>query len=752
VEVEMGNAGRVRRRSNLVWPEGDGAKSGAGIFWAMVIGGLLGLLNGLAVLRPIAPLRDLTFAQITLVFTLLEGLGAGNLARFLDLHPGSFLLGHGLGGITLGLVMALGISLFPRARRLPSRGHLKLYLALGSGLWLALWGMLALQSLFFELKSPPGIAAAAGVLLASAAIAWALASMLTVVAGRPICLALAGIVLILVLVFLVRPEEKVKVTSAASSSLKVVLIGIDGASWSVIDPLLGRGRMPNLSRLLRGGSRGPLRSLRPTYSPSIWTTIATGVGPSRHGIEDFVIRIPESGAAIPVSSNLRKRKALWNIISDRGRSVGVVGWQVSWPAEEVDGVVISDRIRFKELPRVTYPESLKIVTDSLVTQARERGAADLGGMVNTSVGRQEPQDRLFLSIVQDALTEDRAVNESALYLLSHGQPDLLALYYVGTDRVQHNYWAEFSSRTRRCGSSFVFPSLAASRVERYGSLVESYFEKVDQLLGRIVARCSENTVFLIVSDHGFGPMLSGPARNAYRMNSLLSQAGLLAFRSQSTDIDWNRTLIHDSGNSAYSAHRNLYLNVAGRDARGIIPGASWDKERSRIRSLLLGLRTNTGSRIFSSIEPETKSDPFQQGPDLIARVSSDVTGETILLSGGSSCPVQELLIPTSQTGDHRLDGIVVVSGEGVQAGRKIWDASVMDITPTVLHLLGLPVARDMDGEPLVAVFSGGRGDGSQAVPTVPSYETSSPLLRSTVLPTPADDMIREELRALGYID
>jgi predicted AlkP superfamily phosphohydrolase/phosphomutase len=105
--------------------------------------------------------------------------------------------------------------------------------------------------------------------------------------------------------------------------------------------------MPNLAALIERGSRSRLLTISPTLSPVIWTTIATGVKPERHGIVDFTAVNKDTGAAVPVTSNLRRVPALWNILSGAGRTVGFVGWWASFPAEKVDGYIVSDRIAYQ---------------------------------------------------------------------------------------------------------------------------------------------------------------------------------------------------------------------------------------------------------------------------------------------------------------------------------------------------------------------------------------------------------------------
>ncbi len=129
----------------------------------------------------------------------------------------------------------------------------------------------------------------------------------------------------------ITPEQ-----GAGPDAGRVVVIGIDGADWRVIRPLMERGELPNLSRIVAEGTSGVLRSMEPSASPSLWTTVATGVSPERHGIHGFVVPEP-SGGVRPVTSSMRRTPAFWNILPQFGRRAGVVGWLVTWPAEPIAG-------------------------------------------------------------------------------------------------------------------------------------------------------------------------------------------------------------------------------------------------------------------------------------------------------------------------------------------------------------------------------------------------------------------------------
>src|SRR5262245_17277284 len=129
----------------------------------------------------------------------------------------------------------------------------------------------------------------------------------------------------------------------APAGRPVVLIGLDAADWSAIDPLVRAGKLPTFERLQRYGRTGTMLATPPLLSPILWTTIATGRAAEDHGILDFMVDRPSGGQA-PVAVTSRRVPALWNLFSQAGRRVAVVGWWATWPAESVFGTIVSDRV------------------------------------------------------------------------------------------------------------------------------------------------------------------------------------------------------------------------------------------------------------------------------------------------------------------------------------------------------------------------------------------------------------------------
>jgi tetratricopeptide (TPR) repeat protein len=308
----------------------------------------------------------------------------------------------------------------------------------------------------------------------------------------------------------------------------VLLVGWDGADWELIRPLVAAGRMPHLARLLGTGAYGDLRSYDPMFSPLIWTTMATGKAPTEHGIADFVVKDVVSGSRRPITSDYRKVKALWNVFSDFQRPSAWVAWWASYPAEPIDGVVVSDVV-FSSLAS-SGPDGVSRLAHAgspaeFLTQHRDRlvpptaiarseverffpvGDADWVASVTelttprreTSRTKGEEAHQSPVAFVCRVLSATRSYHALAKDLVGSGLP-FVAVYYEGIDMMGHRFQHFLPPRMQ-----MVSPEDFA----RFQSAVTRFYEYQDELLGDLLEGLPRNTIVMIVSDHGF---LSGPAR------------------------------------------------------------------------------------------------------------------------------------------------------------------------------------------------------------------------------------------------
>ncbi len=285
---------------------------------------------------------------------------------------------------------------------------------------------------------------------------------------------------------------------------RILLVGLDGADWTLIDPLLQSGRLPTLARIVASGVRARLKTITPVLSPILWTSIATGKRPEKHGIIDFLAIDSRTGESIPVTSTMRKAKAFWNILSGRGITVGTVGWWATWPAERVLGFQVSDRVAYQLFGRPageglrarTYPEGLILSLAPSAEAARQEAEADLQEVLGRPHAAADPDEQAL----QRILTSTRIYHRSAVSLLREYGPRVAAVYYEGTDTVAHLFMRYAPPR---------MPGVSLDQVERWGRVLERYYVLQDRLLAEVIEAAGAGTTVIVVSDHGFK---SGAAR------------------------------------------------------------------------------------------------------------------------------------------------------------------------------------------------------------------------------------------------
>ncbi|HUP48269.1 MAG TPA: alkaline phosphatase family protein [Thermoanaerobaculia bacterium] len=299
----------------------------------------------------------------------------------------------------------------------------------------------------------------------------------------------------------------------------LLFIGIDGATWRVMGPLIEQGELPTFERLVREGAFMPdFATMETTRSPTVWTTVATGREPSAHGITDYTARLP-NGALIPVTSSQRRARAIWELASRRGLTVGVIGWWASWPAEDVKGYVVSDHANpafadlLKEDGRYWTAETRELAMLGLdflpvdlapVLEGhwlpagsfpwedfRRRGGFTLPQV--EALERAPWNDRTVHSWLKTFYRVDYPLVRIAADLARERPTDLQLVYLRGADPVQHYGW------------DLVEPELYArppANLERDRGLVESVYRYLDTFVSELLASQRHGDWLIIASDHG----------------------------------------------------------------------------------------------------------------------------------------------------------------------------------------------------------------------------------------------------------
>lgn len=288
----------------------------------------------------------------------------------------------------------------------------------------------------------------------------------------------------------------------------VVLIGVDGMEWRVIGEMVEDGELPVLTRLMKEGVFGKLQTMRPTWSPVIWTTVATGKRPPKHGIRGFTKE--EDGKQRLFSNRDRKTKALWNIFSDLGQTVHSVGWWMTFPAEDVNGTMVAQTNTLAQLNSGTWKGSIVRGLPGQVTPASFQDTVmeiaaevqdDLPELAKATYGEfQHPLSEAASDTWENGLWALRAdmiyLRVAERLLQTGGRPfDLLMIYFGGPDVVGHRFWRYSYPE------EFDDPPTAEEQ-EDLSRVIRDTYTYVDQGIGQILDRVEGEPTVLIVSDHG----------------------------------------------------------------------------------------------------------------------------------------------------------------------------------------------------------------------------------------------------------
>ena len=289
-----------------------------------------------------------------------------------------------------------------------------------------------------------------------------------------------------------------------ASHPKVLLIGWDAADWKVIHPLMDAGQMPHVQSLVERGSMAQLATLRPPLSPMLWTSIATGKRPFKHGIHGFSEPTPDGRAVQPVSILSRKCKAVWNILSQNALRSVVVGWWPSHPAEPIRGVTVSDFFHraprrqaevWPLLPGAVHPAEL---ADSLA-ELRLHPEGVAGEMLEYFVPRAQESIRIRtprLAQLARTLAECVTIHSAATWLLEREEWDFFAVYYDAIDHFCHGFMRYHPPRQE---------FIPEKDFDLYHNVVAAAYRFHDQMLGTLLAKAGDDVRVILMSDHGFHP-------------------------------------------------------------------------------------------------------------------------------------------------------------------------------------------------------------------------------------------------------
>jgi predicted AlkP superfamily phosphohydrolase/phosphomutase len=540
-----------------------------------------------------------------------------------------------------------------------------------------------------------------------------------------------------------------------SSKTRVLLMGIDAGTFTVIEPLFRMNMLPALRDLLDLGVHGELISTIPPITAPAWTSLATGKNPGKHGIFDFVTRKPGSYEEKLTSSVDRKCEAIWNILTRYGRQVIVVNVPLTYPPDKVSGCMISGIGSPDKSERIAFPRS--------ILEEVERSCGSYRVMY-----RNEPTDNNCEAFIADLKSLIRTRGVTVRFLMDRIDWDLLFIVFQSTDWVQHFYW-RFMDETD--------PLFIPNATECQRNAIAEVYKAIDHEIGEIVQLTRESDYVFVVSDHGMGPLhknvyfnnwlsMEGYIRykrnlrylahraglsseNVYKLVMRVNASGIIPrFRSHKEgmirlflsmrDVDWERSKAYSIGLDG-----NIRINLKGREPQGIISsGEEYTRVISELKSKVESLSDpSTGKRVVDGVfsSSEIYSGPYtSDAPDLVLLLTRYHQDYTLVSNSIFGLP------PNKYSGNHRISGVLFASGPGIKKGVKVGPHSLLDITPTILQVLDVPSPSDLDGSPMIDIYSEPPRKETRRE-QAPSHETAGTYTREE------EEKLKERLRALGYL-
>ena len=304
------------------------------------------------------------------------------------------------------------------------------------------------------------------------------------------------------------PAPPLPEVAAETAGGRVLVVGIDGATLRLIEPLIEAGRLPTLAALARDGASGPLRAHRPIYSPRIWNSIATGKTPESHGVEGFTFEDEEGTQRLYLAIH-RKAHALWNIVSTAGKRVAVVNWWNTYPPEVVNGVMISDHAkptRLDELRNLTGADAEEDAGATVYPPAwRERAVRTyaerpaIPGQRDPFLGNLGLADWMSKEELSKRFRDDGSTARIALEVLAELRPEVAMVFLPGIDRVSHRLWAAVEPADAYAKP----PPMSERQREAARQALHDYYAYSDALVGLLTAAYGPDDLVIVLSDHGF---------------------------------------------------------------------------------------------------------------------------------------------------------------------------------------------------------------------------------------------------------
>jgi predicted AlkP superfamily phosphohydrolase/phosphomutase len=559
---------------------------------------------------------------------------------------------------------------------------------------------------------------------------------------------------------------------------KLLVIGIDGGTFDLLLPWMQEGLLPNLQKLAADGVSGTLRSTLPPITAPAWTSFYTGKNPGKHGVFEFLIKKEGSYEEIPVNSNFCKSKTIWELLGKGGKKVAVLNIPMTYPPQKVNGVMICGFLSSAKNRDFVYPPDLiNEIEDTFGPYYLFGKTVDVATPLS---------DNHIEAFIDDCQKMSEYKFNVAHYLMEKDSYDFIAFHEYGTDRIQHWLWHVIDKS---------HPKYEKRLEDKFYNKILDFYRYVDEQIGKTMELAGPQFSVCIMSDHGFCPVVRSIDFNVWFLQegyiqikqTLLSQLRYFLWRHGLTyerlysflmkmmkygfkpktidprdsldlfkigsnqpllsfnDVDWSKTKAY-----ARTSHTGqVVINLKGREPLGTVaPGEEYYHVRDEIVEKLKNLRDpQTGKTINGQVY--TKEDSYNgdysfNAPDITYLPQADRYQAGNVLGFGSN---RAFIDFTGIFASHSMDGIFMAHGPNIRSGKEIRGATIMDLAPTILYLMGLKVPDDMDGKVLTDLFDDNYLENNPIEYYTPEEDEKRTIDDAS---SKEQEEIIEKLKSLGY--
>lgn len=539
-----------------------------------------------------------------------------------------------------------------------------------------------------------------------------------------------------------------------ASCSKAFVLGLDGGSWNILTPFMNQGYMPNLKKIHENGVSGTLQSTQPPYTGPAWVSSFTGVNPGKHGVFGFTNFMEGKTQRSLISSRTIGAKKIWRYLDKAGKSSGLINVPVTYPVESLNGFMISGFLAPQGAEDFTYP------ADLYKDLIKEVGTY----IVNVRIsGRMLDTEDKAHDFIKDIMFCTQKRFEAMKTLWSSYAPDFFMIVFNCLDKIQHKFWKFLDIEE---------PLYHTAMAEKLRPRLIEVYQQIDKIIGYILKRLNKNTTLLIISDHGFGPLekrvfinkwlkqeklLSFKKHKAYihkfvnltKLNGIkFSKFGIGIASDNPVDsmIDFSKTLFYSS--DAYE--QGIYFNSRAEKVQR--RQVSYEDEIKKTEDKIRGLTDPQTGECFVD-EVRRREDIYwgpyiKQAPNLLLKMKNYgyLLNKSVPLKGDGI--LREVSGPD---GCHRSEGIFAAYGFNIDR-KKNFEASIMDVTPTVLYNLGVAVPEGLDGKVLKNIFAAKFKNITKLEFSKEEFSLKKRGMGEIKYNEKEEKEIRSRLKELGYLD